>query len=106
IQLVLTGEDTEIDRQVLEMIKDPLMHMVRNSADHGIEHPTDRIAAGKPETGTVRLGAHHEGGYVIITLTDDGRGLSPDKLRETALKKGLATAEHIATLSDKQVLNF
>ena len=81
IDLQMLGADTELDRQVLEMIKDPLTHMVRNSADHGIEMPADRLAAGKKETGVVRLNAFHEGGHIIIEITDDGAGLPVDKLK-------------------------
>lgn len=106
IHFEMTGEHTAIDRQVLEMIKDPLLHMVRNSADHGIETPQDRIASGKNETGNVKLSAHHEGGYVVITIQDDGKGLSPEKLRAAAIKKGLGSPEDIAAMPDKQVLSF
>ena len=69
------GADTELDRQVLDLIKDPLTHMVRNSADHGLETPEQRRAARKPEKGTIRLSAYHEGGHIIIEIADDGRGL-------------------------------
>ena len=78
IELEMHGADTELDRQVLERIKDPLTHMVRNSADHGLESRADRIAAGKPEKGTIRLSAYHEGGHIIISVADDGRGLDTD----------------------------
>lgn len=106
IRLIMDGEDTELDRQVLELIKDPLTHMVRNSADHGIEIPAARLAAGKPETGTIRLSAYHEGGAIIIKITDDGAGLDPDKLRAKALEKGLATADELATMSEQQIQRF
>ena len=75
IELEMHGADTELDRQVLDRIKDPLTHMVRNSADHGLETPAERLAAGKPEKGTIRLSAYHEGGHIIIGVADDGRGL-------------------------------
>ena len=75
IEFEMHGADTELDRQVLDMIKDPLTHMVRNSADHGLETPAERRAAGKPEKGTMRLSAWHEGGHIIIEVADDGRGL-------------------------------
>src|ERR1051326_1589037 len=74
IELEMHGADTELDRQVLEVIKDPLTHMVRNSADHGLESRADRIAAGKPEKGIIRLSAYHEGGHIIISAADDGPG--------------------------------
>src|SRR5208337_5369048 len=75
IELEMHGADTELDRQVLDLIKDPLTHMVRNSADHGLETPAERAACGKPEQGTIRLSAYHEGGHIIICIADNGRGL-------------------------------
>ncbi len=106
IHLEMIGEDVEIDRQVLELIKDPLMHMVRNSADHGIERPADRLAVGKPETGTVTLSAAHESGYIVITIKDDGKGMAPARIRAKALERGLATAEQLEAMPDRQVLSF
>lgn len=106
IRLTMTGEDTEVDRQVLEMIKDPLMHMVRNSADHGIEMPTDRIAAGKAETGTVSLDARHERGYIVIEIRDDGKGLSAEKIKKTAIARGIASEEDMARLPERQILAY
>ncbi len=75
IELEMHGAETELDRQVLELVKDPFTHLVRNCADHGIETPAERLAAGKPEQGTIRLSACHQGGHIIIEITDDGRGL-------------------------------
>ena len=106
IDLVMEGKETELDRQVLEMIRDPLTHMVRNSADHGLELPADRIAAGKPEVGTVRLSAFHEGGHIIIRIEDDGKGISVDKVRDKVLEKGLATEEELAGMEDNAIRNF
>ncbi|MGP1273977.1 MAG: chemotaxis protein CheW, partial [Caulobacterales bacterium] len=106
IRLIMDGEETELDRQVLELIKDPLTHMVRNSADHGIEMPDVRAAKGKPETGTIRLSAYHEGGAIIIKITDDGAGLDPEKIRAKALEKGLASADELATMSEQQIQRF
>lgn len=106
IDLQMLGADTELDRQVLEMIKDPLTHMVRNSADHGIEMPADRLAAGKKETGVIRLNAFHEGGHIIIEITDDGAGLPVEKLKAKALKNGLATAEELNEMTDNQIQRF
>lgn len=106
IDLQMLGADTELDRQVLEMIKDPLTHMVRNSADHGIEMPDARLAAGKKETGTVRLNAFHEGGHIIIEITDDGAGLPVEKLKAKALKNELATQEELDEMSDNQIQRF
>jgi two-component system chemotaxis sensor kinase CheA len=103
IELVTSGEDTELDRQLLEHIKDPLTHMVRNSADHGIEKPEERLAAGKRETGTIRLSAFHEGGLVIVEISDDGRGLDVRKIRDRAVALGLVGEAEAETLSDSQV---
>lgn len=106
IDLVMTGQDTELDRQVLDMIKDPLTHMVRNSGDHGIEPPADRIKAGKPEIGTVHLRAFHEGGHIIIEIADDGRGLPLEKIKKKLITNGLATEEEVARMSDQQIQQY
>lgn len=100
IELEQTGAETELDRQVLELIKDPLTHMVRNSLDHGIERPEERRAAGKPETGRIRLQAWHEGGHIILRIADDGRGLSIAKIREKIVKNGLASAAEVEQMPD------
>jgi two-component system, chemotaxis family, sensor kinase CheA len=89
IQLVLSGEETELDKTVIESIADPLTHLVRNSADHGLEPPEDRLDNNKPEVGTIRLNAFHEGGSICITIEDDGRGLNRDKILAKAVKQGL-----------------
>jgi len=106
INLVMTGEDTDLDRQVLELIKDPLTHMVRNSCDHGIEMPEDRVMAGKPEMGTLRLSAFHEGGHIIIEIEDDGAGLNTDKIKRKVVEKGLATQEEIDLMTDNQIHRY
>jgi two-component system chemotaxis sensor kinase CheA len=106
IDLVMKGAETELDRQVLDLIKDPLTHMVRNSADHGLEGPEQRLAAGKAETGTVLLNAFHEGGHIIIEISDDGRGLPVDKLKQKAIANGLASEAELETLSDKQIQQY
>ena len=106
IALDMHGQDTELDRQVLELMRDPLTHMVRNSADHGLE-PTDvRRAAGKPETGRIKLNAYHEGGYIIIEVEDDGYGLNVDRIRAKALQNGLASEAEIATMTEQQIKMF
>ena len=102
IDLTLRGQDTELDRQVLELIKDPLTHMVRNAADHGIEGPAERLAAGKPETGRISLSARHEGGAIVIEMSDDGRGLSASKIRTKAISSGLVTEAQAETMSDAE----
>ena len=106
IDLQMIGSETELDRQVLELIKDPLTHMVRNSADHGIEAPTDRVRLGKVETGRIWLKAYHQGGHIIIEIGDDGRGLNIDKIKAKILSKGLATEAELATLNDNQIQQF
>jgi two-component system chemotaxis sensor kinase CheA len=100
------GKDTELDRQVLDRIKDPLTHMVRNSADHGIEPRAERISAGKPETGTIRLTAYHEGGQIVISMADDGRGLDTTRIREKVLANGLATEADLERMSEQQIQKF
>jgi two-component system chemotaxis sensor kinase CheA len=106
IELEMHGADTELDRQVLERIKDPLAHMVRNSADHGLESAAERIAAGKPEKGTIRLSAYHEGGHIIIVVADDGRGLDTARIREKALTAGLATEADLEKMPEARVQKF
>ncbi|PPD30687.1 MAG: chemotaxis protein CheA [Methylomonas sp.] len=100
IDLKLVGEHTEVDKTVVELLSDPLVHLVRNSLDHGIEMPDVRLAAGKPETGTVTLEAYHRGGNIVIEVSDDGKGLDKDKLRAKAIEKGLIETDTI--LTDKQ----
>ena len=106
IELVLHGAETELDRQVLELIKDPLTHMVRNSADHGLETPAERRAAGKPESGRIALNAFHEGGHIIIEVADDGRGLPLDRIRAKAVARGLATEAELAGMTEAQIQRF
>jgi two-component system, chemotaxis family, sensor kinase CheA len=101
IQLVLSGEETELDKTVIESIGDPLTHLVRNSADHGLEMPEERLDNNKPELGTIRLSAFHSGGSICVTVEDDGRGLNRDKILAKAIKQGLI-AEH-EKLSDDQI---
>ncbi|WP_414476009.1 chemotaxis protein CheW [Microvirga sp. M2] len=106
IDLVMLGAETELDRQVLEVIKDPLTHMVRNSADHGIESPAERKAAGKPEKGTIRLNAYHEGGSITIEISDDGKGLNHGAIRKKAVERGIASEAEVERMSDIQVARF
>jgi two-component system chemotaxis sensor kinase CheA len=106
IELELNGADTELDRQVLDLIKDPLLHMVRNSADHGLETAEQRRAAGKPEKGTIRLSAYHEGGYIIIEVADDGRGLDTQKIRAKAIASGLLSEAEAEKMSEVQIQRF
>ena len=106
IDLVMDGEGTELDRQVLELIRDPLTHMVRNSADHGLEPTEERVELGKPSTGTIKLSAFHEGGYIVIRIADNGRGLNTARIREKLVEKGLVGRNEVETLSDQQVHRY
>jgi two-component system chemotaxis sensor kinase CheA len=103
IELVMQGADTELDRQVLEVIRDPLTHMIRNSADHGIEAPDARRAAGKSERGTIRLNAYHEGGTITIEITDDGRGLNFGAISRKIVERGLASEAEVERMSEAQI---
>ncbi|HEY1153690.1 MAG TPA: chemotaxis protein CheA, partial [Pseudolabrys sp.] len=103
IELDLHGENTELDRQVLDLVKDPLTHMVRNSADHGLETRAERIAAGKPAKGHIRLSAYQEGGQIVIEVADDGRGLNTARIKAKAVSLGLATEDALARMSDAQI---
>ena len=106
IDLRMLGAETELDRQVLELIKDPLTHMVRNSADHGIERPAERAAGGKPETGSITLNAFHEGGHIIVEIGDDGRGLEVERIKQKALMIGLASESELSAMTDHQIQQF
>jgi len=104
IALKLVGENTEVDKAVVELINDPLVHLIRNSLDHGIEMPVDRVAAGKAETGTIELKAYHRGGHIVIEIIDDGRGLDKDKLLAKAIEKGLIEENNL--LTEKQIFEL
>jgi two-component system, chemotaxis family, sensor kinase CheA len=104
IRLVVEGEETELDRTVIEELSDPLVHMVRNAADHGLEPAAERLAAGKPAAGTVTLRAFHQGGHIVIQIADDGRGLDPDRIRRKAIERGLIDAD--ATLDTRDTLEL
>lgn len=106
VELKMIGEDTELDRQMLETIKDPLTHMIRNSADHGLEKPDERKAKGKNEVGTITLQAYHEGGQIVIKISDDGRGVNIEAVKKKAIEKKLATEDEISKMSDNQICHF
>ncbi|MCP3404495.1 hybrid sensor histidine kinase/response regulator [Bradyrhizobium sp. CCGB01] len=106
IELEMHGADTELDRQVLDLIKDPLTHMVRNSADHGLETPAERLASGKGEQGTIRLSAYHEGGHIIICIADNGRGLNTEKIKAKAISSGLVSEAELEKMSEAQIHKF
>ena len=102
IELIFEGEETELDKSIIEAINDPLMHLIRNSIDHGIEDAETRLAAGKPEAGKVVLRAYHKGNSVVIEIEDDGKGINPDKMREVAIGKGIITPEEAKMLTDRE----
>jgi two-component system chemotaxis sensor kinase CheA len=106
VRLQMEGQDTELDKSLLEAIKDPLIHAVRNAMDHGIELPEARQAAGKCPEGTLRLRAAHEGSHVIIEVGDDGAGISVEKVRQKAIERGLITAARAASLSERELLQL
>src|SRR6202171_558474 len=106
IELEMHGADTELDRQVLDLIKDPLTHMVRNSADHGLETPAERLASGKPEQGTIRLSAYHEGGHIIICIADNGRGLNTERIKAKAVQNGLVSEAELEKMTEAQIHKF
>jgi two-component system chemotaxis sensor kinase CheA len=105
-RLELVGAETELDKILLEQLDDPMLHIVRNAVDHGIETPDDRRAAGKPEEGTLTLSARHRGNQIVVEARDDGAGIDPERLRKKALEKALATPEELATMDDRQVLDL
>ncbi len=106
IKVVLKGEETELDRSIIEELVDPLVHMIRNSCDHGIEPPEERIQAGKPRYGTIWLEAEHQENHIVIRIRDDGRGLNAEKIKRKALEKGLISPEVAAQLGDKEIYNL
>ncbi len=106
LEFVIEGEDTELDRSIIEQIRDPLIHILRNAVDHGIEPPEARIAAGKPEKATIRLAAYHEQGHIVIAVTDDGGGIDSNVVRESAVRKGLISPEAAEQLSATEAINL
>jgi len=106
VDFVVEGQETEIDRTVIERIRDPLVHLLRNSIDHGIESPEERAAAGKPERGTIKLAAFQDQGHIVITVSDDGKGIDPAIMRATAIKKGLLSQEVGERLTDAEAIDL
>ena len=106
ITLELVGEETDLDKNLVEALADPLVHLVRNSVDHGIEMPDDRAAAGKPRMGTVQLAASQEGDHILLTIEDDGKGMDPEKLKEIAISRGVLDADAAARMSDVEAFNL
>jgi two-component system chemotaxis sensor kinase CheA len=106
ITFLIEGQETEVDRSIIEHLRDPLVHLLRNAVDHGIESPEERIAAGKPEVGTIKLSAFHEHDNIVIKLKDDGQGINTMLLRKTAVKKGILSTEAASKLPDDEVINL
>ena len=106
VELIIKGEDTEVDKNLIEEINDPLVHLIRNSVDHGVEKPETRISAGKNPKGTVTLSAEHLGNNIIITIEDDGKGIDPNVIREKAIEKGLITRERVKELSKQEIMQL
>lgn len=106
ITLELEGEETDLDKNLVEALADPLVHLVRNSVDHGIEMPADRVAAGKPSMGTVKLAASQEGDHILLTIDDDGKGMDADKLKDIAIGRGVLDADAAARMSDVEAFNL
>jgi two-component system chemotaxis sensor kinase CheA len=106
VELVLAGEDTEIDKTMIEDLSDPIVHLIRNAVDHGVEATEDRRAAGKPEKSQVRLEARQEGDHIVLIVADDGKGMNPEKLRAKALEKGLISDEEANTMDERQSFNL
>jgi two-component system, chemotaxis family, sensor kinase CheA len=106
LELVLLGEDTELDKTMVELIGDPLVHLVRNCLDHGLELPDRRVAAGKPRHGTIRMEARQEGDQIVISVSDDGAGIDPERVARKAVEKGLVSAERVGSLSQREILDF
>jgi two-component system chemotaxis sensor kinase CheA len=106
ITLELEGEETDLDKNLVEALADPLVHLVRNSVDHGVEMPDERVAAGKPRMGTVKLSASQEGDHILLTIEDDGKGMDPEKLKEIAISRGVLDADAAARMSDVEAFNL
>src|SRR6185312_9015128 len=103
VNLVITGQDTDLDKSILDMLAEPIAHLVRNSVDHGIESPENRVASGKPLQGTVKLAAYHQGNQIVIEVSDDGRGIDREKLVGKAIERGILAANDAAALSEQDV---
>ncbi|MCX7908061.1 MAG: chemotaxis protein CheA [Ignavibacteria bacterium] len=106
IQLIIEGEETEIDKGIIDELSDPLVHMLRNACDHGIESPQERIKLGKPEVGTVYLGAEQEGNNIVIRVSDDGKGMDPEKLKAKAIERGIITKEEAEQMPDREAFQL
>lgn len=106
INFTIEGQETEVDRSVIEHLHDPLIHLLRNSVDHGVESPEERKAAGKPEAGSVHLSARHEQDHIVITVSDDGKGIDPETVKEVSVRKGVISPEMASRLTDSELVNL
>lgn len=106
IELIIQGEDTEVDRSIIEDLGDPLVHMIRNSCDHGIESPEERAKVGKPRKGTIRLTAEHEGNHIVVRIMDNGKGMNAEFLKNKAIEKGIITRDQAAQMTDQDAFNL
>ncbi|MDD5190730.1 MAG: chemotaxis protein CheA [Dehalococcoidales bacterium] len=106
IDFIVEGQETELDRSIIEQVKDPLIHLLRNSVDHGIEPPVERLDAGKAEAGVIKLAAYQEQNHIVIKISDDGRGIHPDKIRKAAIKKQIISEEDARRMPDEEVYNL
>ncbi|HNM63249.1 MAG TPA: chemotaxis protein CheA, partial [Accumulibacter sp.] len=106
VELALLGEETEVDKTMIEDLADPLIHLIRNAVDHGVEAPDERVLAGKPEKSVVRLEARQEGDHIVLIVADDGRGMSAERIRAKAIEKNIISEEEANTLDDRQSLNL
>jgi two-component system chemotaxis sensor kinase CheA len=106
VDFIMTGQETELDRSIIEEIGDPLIHLLRNAVDHGIEPAADREAKGKDRLGTLKLQASHEENHIIIAIRDDGKGIDPEAVRQSGIKKGLITEEQAKRMTDKEAINL
>ncbi len=106
VELKIKGEDTELDKMIIEQISDPMVHILRNAVDHGIEPTDERIAKGKPETGNIILEAYHESNHVVIEIKDDGKGINPETIKETALQNGFISREEVDQMTPKEIISL
>jgi two-component system chemotaxis sensor kinase CheA len=106
VEFIVEGQETEVDRSVIEHLRDPLIHLLRNSVDHGIETPEERRAAGKPETGTIHLSAHHEQDHIMITVSDDGKGIDPEAVKAASIRKGVISPEAASRMTETELMNL
>jgi two-component system chemotaxis sensor kinase CheA len=106
MRLEIRGENTELDKSVVEVIGDPLVHLIRNAADHGVEDPEERLAAGKPREGRIRLSAWHEGNHIVVSIEDDGKGMDPELLKRKAVEKGVISPQEAASMGAREAFNL